>query len=128
MCVKTDLPQVLALWRTETCLDVSRLNGERWRTLEQGIRAGIPESIRGGFVPNSIGCRVGWHDIFDCYEESVGRFIARAYYSLRLFGWGHPNDWPEFRWQLFASSVIVELKRDAEAFAGPLEECIVFDG
>lgn len=61
--------------------------------IELAVRAAIPETVSGRFVPaNDVWIRVGEHDLFDTAEHDDGLFIARPFVSIAFTGYSSPND------------------------------------
>lgn len=93
----------------------------RW--LDQVMR-GIDEKIRGQFIPGAPTLTVGWHDIWETAENDDGTLFGRAFISLSLRGNTSPNDWPEYRRQVFQVPEVIELQQRLEKILGPVERCI----
>lgn len=84
----------------------------------------IDKSIRGDFVPCDAVLRAGWHDIWECAENDDGTLFGRAFISLSLGSYGTPNDWAEYRRQVFQVPEVIELQQRLEQILGPVERCI----
>ncbi len=84
----------------------------------------IDQSIRGDFVPCDAVLRAGWHDIWECAENDDGTLFGRAFISLSLGSYGTPNDWAEYRRQVFQVPEVIELQQRLELILGPVERCI----
>lgn len=57
----------------------------------------IPPPIRGDFLPNNAEINIGWHDVYGVPEGEDERFFARAFLSLRFWGYGGPQDMLQYR-------------------------------
>lgn len=110
---------------TSVCLVIG---GERWRELDAAVRRDVPQAISGGFVPSGPSVQVGEHDLFGATHADEEHYFARSFYSLRLNGKTTPNDWKAYPELALKVPEIRALKRELEAFAGPLEECVYWEG
>lgn len=84
----------------------------------------IDKSVRGEFVPDGPTLTVGWHDIWETAENDDGTLFGRAFISLSLRGNTSPNDWKEYRRQVFEVPEVIELQQRLEKILGPVERCI----
>jgi hypothetical protein len=84
----------------------------------------IDEKVRGQFIPGAPTLTVGWHDIWETAENDDGTLFGRAFISLSLRGNTSPNDWPEYRRQVFQVPEVIELQQRLEQILGPVERCI----
>lgn len=84
----------------------------------------IDEKVRGQFIPGAPALSVGWHDIWETAENDGGTLFGRAFISLSLRGNTSPNDWPEYRRQVFQVPEVIELQQRLEKIMGPVERCI----
>lgn len=85
---------------------------------------GIDKSIRGEFVPCDAVLTAGWHDVWEAAENDDGNLFGRAFISLALSGYNSPNDWQEYRRQVFQVPEVLELQQRLEKIIGPVERCI----
>ncbi|HYE60659.1 MAG TPA: hypothetical protein VD997_01565 [Phycisphaerales bacterium] len=118
------LADVPALARLGRCLQVDLL-WSHWREADEQFRRLIPETVHGGCIPNSLGLRAGWHDLFECLGEPFGRFFGRASFTVYLWGHGTPADPDAFEQRLVATPCAVELRRRIEAVLGPTSTCVI---
>lgn len=84
----------------------------------------IDNNIRGEFVPCDAVLTAGWHDIWEAAENDDGTLFGRAFISLALGGYSSPNDWREYRRQVFQVPEVIELQQQLEKIIGPVERCI----
>lgn len=84
----------------------------------------MDEKVRGQFIPGAPTLTVGWHDIWETAENDDGTLFGRAFISLSLRGNTSPNDWREYRRQVFEVPEVIELQQRLEKIIGPVERCI----
>lgn len=84
----------------------------------------IPVDVRGEFSPWNLDIWYGSHDLFESAVE--WNYIARAFCSVALFGWGSPSNWPKYREMVFQVPEIIEAKQHFETVLGPLETCAIW--
>ncbi len=93
--------------------------------LDNACRDTIPEDVRDNFSPGDLFVCFGPHDLFEYVREPI--YIARAFCSVRLFGWGCPKDMARYRELVFQVPEIIEFRQRVEAVLGPLETCATWD-
>jgi hypothetical protein len=88
------------------------------------VKTTIPSKIRGEFCPGDLFITVGFHDIWENAEVDEGQVFARAFLSIRFFGYGTPYDWQAFRALVFNVPEIKAVKSELEAISGPLDQVV----
>ena len=92
--------------------------------VSRAVTRGIPESIRGSFLPTDLFLGIGGHDLFEGAEHEEGHLIDRSFLSVSFFGYGIPNDWNRFRELVFDLPEIAQTKREIEEILVPLEQVV----
>jgi len=76
------------------------------------------------FRISSVSLRVGWHDIYDGFDEI--KFYARAFVSVNFWGNGTPSDDAAFKQTLFSHPGIIKIKSEIEEVTGPLHALVIY--
>ncbi|HLL89088.1 MAG TPA: hypothetical protein VK324_07270 [Tepidisphaeraceae bacterium] len=92
--------------------------------IAEAVRVQIPPELRQDFVPSDLFVTIGYHDLWENAEAEEGRLLARAFLSMRFFGYGTPADWPAFRRRVFGLPEVRAVKVELEAAVGPLEQIV----
>lgn len=119
-----DPARVVRHYRDGLSLTVELVHSPFLDRIATSIEDELPESIHGGFVPDSLFVTIGYHDLFEFAEHEEGLYIARPFLSLRFTRQRTPNDWPAFREKVFALPGVRDVKTELEVAAGPLEQCV----
>jgi len=91
----------LRRYRRPNCLWV--LGHSRWaQVVAAAVTQGMPEGVRGLFVPCELNLYLGGHDLCEFSEAEEGQLYARASFSVRFFSYHTPNQWQRFRELVFA--------------------------
>ncbi len=121
---KMSITDAVALFRPNRHLLVEVDGGPMMDRVHTACLEQIPEEVRDDFSPWNLYIGYGPHDLF---ESAVSlTYIARAYCSVRLFGWGCPSNWPKYREMVFQVPEIIEAKQHFETVLGPLETCAIW--
>ena len=88
--------------------------------MARAIQEGMPESVHGWCLPDSLFVTIGFHDLFDVTPDDEPLYVARPF--LACFGAPVRADrLAEFRARIFNLPGVVAVMRDLEAVTGPLE-------
>lgn len=119
-----------SLYQEERCLMLSLRDTTIDEHISEAVHRSIPLEILGNFqLPGGgLALRFGYHDIFETTEHEEGRLFGRSFFSIILNGFGCPNDWEETRRRIFEIPELQRIKKAYEEIAGPLQQCIYWDG
>jgi hypothetical protein len=95
--------------------------------LAESIQREVPKSLRGDFVPSEVALYTGWHDVYECSETHHGILYARAFCSLRFWGYSSPNDWGRTRSMISSSPAVMDLSNFLEGALGRVDHCIYWN-
>jgi hypothetical protein len=124
--VGMDLPSLSSEYRENSCLSIILDSCPLGHRIHRVVRT-IDEDIRGDFCPSQVHLGVGYHDLFESAEHEDGFLIARAFFSIRFWGYSTPHDWDAFRSDCFTLSAMLLIKKELEALVGSLSECAFWD-
>ncbi|HRJ49708.1 MAG: hypothetical protein KF787_12040 [Phycisphaeraceae bacterium] len=102
-------------------VDIPRPNPVELETTER-----IPESIRDQWRANTPYLKMGWHDLYEGYDEL--RYIARAWFSISFWDYGFPCDREEFKRLFFDLPSVQRVRAALESDLGPLKEFGIWTG
>ncbi|MEC9373253.1 MAG: hypothetical protein VYC34_05385 [Planctomycetota bacterium] len=100
--------RLASLYRPNRCISVFLYGSPLSDAISHAVEEGIPEEVRGSFIPFDLTIRAGWHDVFETTENPEGQLFVRALFSVRFKGNGTPHDWKETRRRILALPVINE--------------------
>lgn len=114
------------LYRRGTCLFVWLTGDEFTRDIAAAYERDVPPDIRNGStLINSTWLTIGHHDVFGCPEDpNRPVYFGRAFFSLRLNGYGAPTDWIETRRRSLQIPEVLRAKAELEVVTGPLQQCM----
>jgi hypothetical protein len=122
---KATWEEIEAAWLEPLALMVT-FQGEYWKATDRCVREGIPENIRGPFVPAGITCVAGWHDVNDALDEVDGP-LGRYRFSVQMMGHGWPNQTEPCRQALLNLECIKDIRRTVEQVVGPVTARVCFN-
>jgi hypothetical protein len=109
------------LYRPGTCIHVFHDFAAMGDRVEQAVLEGVPEQIRGTFVPDRPFFQVGKHYLYDNETEMV---FARPTVVVGCWGYSSPKDWEGFRSRVFKLPRVHAEKVRLEHLLGRLEEAV----
>jgi hypothetical protein len=124
----TDVKKLGRLYRNGSSLSVDLGYCNLGKRTSEAVEAAIESSIRGKFSPSEVGFTIGYHDVFDTFESDRGRFIARPFISVRIWGYTIPVETEQFQELVFAVADIRRVKQEIAEFSGTLEEVFLCTG
>jgi hypothetical protein len=121
ICKCGPLSSLIGSYRPGTMLKVSLsdsiISEPFWKAHDK-----IDSKIRGDFQPASPIVQIGFHDLFHEDGEGEMHYIARAFCSLRMFGYGTPSDEPAYKKKIWGLDFIKRFEEDISAILKP---CVV---
>ncbi len=85
----------------------------------------IPESVRDDHWPHNLSLYIDPHDIFENAENTNGHFFARAFLSIKFWGYSTPRDIVEYRNRVLALPLVTEIRENLSHILDSVE-CQVY--
>lgn len=121
----SDIP---ALFVEDRSLMLECVESPRLETLADTICDMIPKEVAGTFLPGGTLIKIGWHDIWEGAEHDEGLLFGRAFWSLTIWGYGSPDDWPEYRRLVLDMPEIQEFSKDLQHTTGQsIQQCVYWN-
>jgi hypothetical protein len=97
-------------------------------SIDESLMRNIPETLSDRFRAGSVSIQIGEHDLCEAMSGENGLFFARTFFSLRIGGYGAPNDWDQMREEIAKLPEIKKLCQDISQIVGPVGVCSFWDG
>lgn len=121
----SDIP---ALFVENRSLILECVESPRLEALAENICDAIPKEVAGTFLPGGTLINIGWHDIWEGAEHDEGLLFGRAFWSLSTWGYGSPDDWPEYRRLVLAMPEVQKFSNDLQLATGqPIQQCVFWN-
>ncbi len=117
-----------ALFVENRTLMLDSVESPRLEGLAEIICDAIPKEVAGTFLPGGTLINIGWHDIWEGAEHDEGLLFGRAFWSLGVWGYGSPDDWPEYRRLVLAMPEIQKFSNDLQHTTGQsIQQCVYWN-
>lgn len=117
--------KIASFYMDGRCLLVDLTGCQLHRRLDAVFIGEIDTAISKRYSTSDMSMRVGWHDIFDHYEDEHGKLYGRAFFSLSFWGHRPPDDLERFREVVLKHPEILKIKSEIEETTGWLDSCFV---
>lgn len=117
VCGHSRPDQLRGLYLPGTSLNID-FNGAPRTDIVCQAHALLPESLRGNFNPGTPIVYLGWHDLIDELPDEA-HLLARAFLTVKIWGYGTPADDPRYRADIWDQSFIQDFERELAAIVAP---------
>jgi len=96
--------------------------------IDESMMKNIPETLSDRFRAGDVSVQIGEHDLCESMSSENAKLFARTFFSLRIGGYGCPNDWDQMREEIAKLPEIKKLCEDVSRIIGPVGVCSFWDG